>query len=139
MISTASLPDIVFILLFFFMVTMVMRDENVLVQVTEPTAETTEKLENHSLISYIRIGPPIDKSRGDQPMIQLGDDFGSIEDVGSYIELERGNTLEMLRTRRTTSLKVDEDTRMALVSAVKQELREVYALKLMYSTLESGE
>lgn len=137
MISTASLPDIVFILLFFFMVTMVMRDETVLVRTNEPMAELTEKLENRSLVSYIRIGPPLDEMRGDQPMIQLGDDFGSVEQVGSFIEQERGLTAELLRNKRTTSLKVDQETRMALVSSVKHELREVYALKLMYSTLET--
>ena len=135
-ISTGSLPDIVFILLFFFMVTMVMREEKVLVQIEEPTAEETEKLENRSLVSYVRIGPPIDANKGDQPLVQLGDDFGTVEQVGEFIELERTNTLEALRNKRTTSLKVDQNTRMSLVNDVKQELRQVYALKLLYATVD---
>ena len=135
-ISTASLPDIVFILLFFFMVTMVMREEKVLVQTNEPSAQQTEKLENRSLVSYIRIGPPLDKKRGNQPLVQLGDDFGSVADVQAFIELERTNTIEALKNKRTTSLKVDSDTRMKLVNDVKQELRQAYALKLLYATVD---
>jgi len=59
-ISTASLPDIVFMLLFFFMVTTVMRDVELLVQIEQPTATEITKLENKELVDYIMVGPPAD-------------------------------------------------------------------------------
>ena len=58
-ISTAALPDIVFMLLFFFMVTTVMRETTLYVSVVTPKATEIKKMEKKSLVSYIYIGPPI--------------------------------------------------------------------------------
>lgn len=73
-ISTASLPDIVFMLLFFFMVTTVMREQDLLVKVSPPEATEAEKIDRKDLVSYIYIGSPIEKLKatyGSAPRIQL--------------------------------------------------------------------
>ena len=60
-ISTSSLPDIIFMLLFFFMVATVMREVTLIVQMTPPKATEIQKLEDKSLVSYIYIGQPVKK------------------------------------------------------------------------------
>ena len=57
-ISTASLPDVIFMILFFFMVSTTMRDQELLVRYKLPEATEVQKLEKKSLVSFIHIGPP---------------------------------------------------------------------------------
>lgn len=136
-ISTASLPDIVFMLLFFFMVTTVMREVSLKVKIDAPRATEVKKLEKKSLVSYIYIGPPI-KSLidiyGSEPRIQLNDAYAVIGDLGEYIIAEREARDEKEVPFMTTSLKVDKDTKMGIISDVKQKLRDLNALKINYST-----
>ncbi|GIV41846.1 MAG: biopolymer transporter ExbD [Vicingaceae bacterium] len=136
-ISTASLPDIVFMLLFFFMVTTVMREQELKVRVRVPEATEIEKLERKSLVSYIYIGEPIAKLKaiyGSAPRIQLNDAFATLDDIAAFVEAEREATDEAERPLLTFSLKVDRETEMGIVTDVKQELRKVQALKINYSS-----
>ncbi len=135
-ISTASLPDIVFMLLFFFMVTTVMREQDLKVEVDPPAASEIQKLEKKALVDYINIGPPIDERMGTLPRIQLDDAFAEVEDIALWIEDNRLARQEAERPLITTSMKVDKDTKMGIVTDVKQELREAMALKINYSTSE---
>lgn len=136
-ISTASLPDIVFMLLFFFMVTTVMREVDLKVKVTIPEASEVQKLKNKSLVTYIYIGEPQDtKAFGTTSRIQLADAYAEVNEVGAYIETRRGEHDEAEVPLLVTSLKVDSETKMGIVSEVKQELRKVSALKISYSTRE---
>ena len=138
-ISTASLPDIVFMLLFFFMVTTVMREVDLKVKVNTPEATEIQKLKNKSLVTYIYIGEPNDtKVYGTTSRIQLGDAYANVKDVGAYIETKRGEHDEAEVPLLVTSLKVDEGTKMGVVTDVKQELRKVSALKISYSTREGA-
>lgn len=138
-ISTASLPDIVFMLLFFFMVTTVMRETSLKVRNERPKATEIQKLEKKSLVSYIYIGPPITQLvpvYGTEPRIQLNDVFARTGDVPEFVELERKKLSEAEIPYMTFSLKVDKETRMGIVTDVKQELRKMNALKINYSTLQ---
>lgn len=135
-ISTASLPDIVFMLLFFFMVTTVMREQELKVRVDPPAASEIHKLEKKALVDYINIGPPIDERMGSLPRIQLDDAFADVEDIGIWVEDNRLARQEAERPLITTSMKVDKETKMGIVTDVKQELREAMALKINYSTSE---
>tara|TARA_R110002049_G_scaffold305865_1_gene503402 strand:- start:1891 stop:2367 length:477 start_codon:yes stop_codon:yes gene_type:complete len=136
-ISTASLPDIVFMLLFFFMVTTVMREVTLKVEIQTPKATEVDKLERKSLVSYIYIGEPIKSLQGTfgtEPRIQLNDAFATKRDIIQFIEIERENTDEAERPLMTFSMKVDNDVKMGIVTDVKQELRKANALKINYST-----
>jgi len=137
-ISTASLPDIVFILLFFFMVTTVMREVDIKVKISTPEATEIQKLKNKSLVTYIYIGQPTDEKLGTTSRIQLGDAYANVNDVGAYIETKRGEHDEAEVPLLVTSLKVDAETKMGIVTEVKQELRKVSALKISYSTREGA-
>ncbi|MCD4744982.1 MAG: biopolymer transporter ExbD [Bacteroidales bacterium] len=133
-ISTASLPDIIFMLLFFFMVTTVMRETTLFVQIRAPEATEVQKLEKKSLVSFIYIGPPLKKQFGTESRIQLNDQFANISDIQEFIALERESRDEADKKFLTTSLKVDKETKMGIVTDVKQELRKVGAFKINYST-----
>ncbi len=136
-ISTASLPDIVFMLLFFFMVTTVMRETTLFVSVTTPKATEIKKLEKKSLISYIYIGSPIKRmqdSYGTAARIQLNDAFASVEEIQEFIASEREAIDEKEIPYMTTSIKADETAKMGIITDVKQELRKANALKINYST-----
>ena len=134
-ISTASLPDIIFMLLFFFMVTTTMREATLLVRVTPPQATEVQKLEKKSLVDFIYIGPPLRKVMGTESRIQLNDQFATdIKDVREFVELGRSQRDEAEKKLITISLKVNKETRMGIVTDVKQELREVGAFKINYST-----
>ncbi len=138
-ISTASLPDIIFMLLFFFMVTTVMREVSLKVQVKLPKANERTKLERKDLVSYIYIGKPTKSYEdilGSEPRIQLNDEFKEVSDIQEFIVAEREQKDEVERTLMTTSLKVDENVKMKLITEIKQELRKVSALKINYSSLE---
>lgn len=136
-ISTASLPDIIFMLLFFFMVTTVMRDSTIMVEQHLPKATEIKKLERKSLVSSISIGKPIGAMQslyGTEPRIQLNDAFAKVEDIRDYIASERENMDENERPLMAVSLKVDQKTKMGVVIDVKQELRKASALKISYTT-----
>jgi len=136
-ISTASLPDIVFMLLFFFMVTTVMRETTLFVDVLTPKATEIRKMEKKSLVSYIYIGSPVKRlqsSYGTKPRIQLNDAFAETADIQEFIATEREAHDEKEIPYMTVSIKADEEVKMGTVIDVKQELRKANALKINYST-----
>ena len=135
-ISTASLPDVVFMLLFFFMTITTMRDQEVLVQTKLPSATEVQKLEKKSLVSYIYIGQPTKAMQakfGTSPRIQLNDSYRSTRDILEFVAAERDKLSENERAQMTICLKADENTRMGIISDVKQELRRAQALKISYA------
>ena len=133
-INTASLPDIVFMLLFFFMVTTVMKETEYKVKITVPGATEVNKLEKKSLVSYIYIGPPVNaKFFGTEPRIQLNDQFANVGDIRDFISSERDKMDENEQKLMTVSLKIDDNTKMGIVTDVKLALRKANALKINYS------
>ncbi len=141
-ISTASLPDIVFMLLFFFMVSTTMREVTLKVKMHLPEATELSKLEKKSLVSYIYIGEPLpsfQKTFGKAPRIQLNDQFATVDEVQDFIIAEREARDEAEQPFMVTSLKIDENTRMSIVGDVKQELRKSAALNINYSSRKKAE
>jgi biopolymer transport protein ExbD len=137
-ISTASLPDVVFILLCFFMVSTSMRETSLIVKVRLPEATEVQKLERKSLVSYIYVGQPIKSSYGTESRIQLNDQFATMDDIQDFIATEREARDEADRKLMTTSIKADRDTRMGIVTDIKQELRKSGAFKINYSSRKTA-
>jgi biopolymer transport protein ExbD len=137
-INTASLPDIVFMLLFFFMVVTRIKDAELKVKIAVPTATEVAKLEDKSLTSFIFIGRPTTKLQdlyGTSPRVQLNDAISrDVKEVKLFITAEIAKLSEDKKPRMIVSMKADKDVKMGIVTDVKQELREVNALKLNYST-----
>jgi len=130
-ISTASLPDIVFMLLFFFMVSTTMRETDLKVKVTLPFATEVKKLERKSLVSYIYVGK-VNGVGGDK--IQLNDRISDVKNVKYFIFAERETHSEDEIPLLTTSIKADIDSNVGTITDIKEELRNVNALKINYST-----
>jgi len=135
-ISTASLPDIIFMLLFFFMVVTVLRDAELKVNVSTPSATELTKLEKKSLVNHIYIGKPLQKyaeQAGTKPRMQLGDKFAAEADIPLFLAKHREQISENQRGGITSSLKIDKQVTMGLVSDVKTALRKSGQLKVNYS------
>jgi biopolymer transport protein ExbD len=132
-INTSALPDIVFMLLFFFMVATKMRDREMKIRTQLPQATEVEKLEKKSRLNYIFVGPPLDKAFGTTPRVQLDDAFATVDDIQQYITLQNSKKDEREIPYMTTSLKADKTVKMGIVTDIKQELRKVNALKLSYT------
>ena len=138
-VSTASLPDIVFMLLFFFMTVTVMKDDALKVSNELPTATETKKLEKKERLITIYIGKPHQKwasMLGVESRIQVFDKFIDVSEVGPFVLSQIAKMPENVRPFAIVSLKVDKNANMGLIADVKQELRKVNALKVNYTTVE---
>jgi biopolymer transport protein ExbD len=130
-ISTASLPDIIFMLLIFFMVTTVLRDTQIKVRTQLPQAEALTKIDQKRLISYVYIGPR--KGQGNkvgETAIQIDDAL--IENTDAIRQIMYNKKQE--QPKLIVSLKVDSDSKMSVVNDVQQELREAGTLRINYSS-----
>lgn len=139
-ISTASLPDVIFMLLFFFMVSTTMREQELLVRFKLPEATEVQKLEKKSLASYVYIGQPtpaLQAKFGTAPRIQLNDSFHTSAEIGEFVAAERDKLNESDRALMTVSIKADNMTRMGIITDVKMELRKANALKVSYAASKS--
>lgn len=135
-VSTASLPDIIFMLLFFFMMVTVMRDAELKVDVNTPEATELTKLEKKSLVNYIFIGKPkqsFQATYGTKPRMQLGDKFATVDEIPLFLEKHRAKLPENQRQGVTSSLKIDGSVTMGIVADVKTALRKANQLKINYS------
>lgn len=134
-ISTASLPDIVFMLLFFFMVSTTMRETELLIKpVKLPQAKSIKKFEHKELVSTIYVGKSLDGSvQGD--VIQLNDKISTVKDVRSFIVKERAKHNEADVPLMTVLFKADVETKMGTISDIKKELREMDQLKISYAAI----
>ena len=135
-IASGSLSDIVFMLLFFFMVTTQMRETENKVVVKIPQASESVKLDRKDLASYINIGTPIRSLQaqyGTDARIQLNDSFKTVDDIRDFVAAERDSKSEADRSFMTICIRADQDVRMGIITDVKQELRRCSALKIMYS------
>ena len=142
-ITTASLPDIVFMLLFFFMVVTKMRDSEMMVQIQVPKATELQKLEKKSLVTHIYIGSPTAKyvpTMGNAPRIQLNDQFAEPSAIPIFISNEKEKVQPArLRDKMTAALRVDKDVKMGIVTDVKTELRRIDFRKVSYLATDLGD
>ena len=134
--NTSSLPDLIFTILFFFMMVTTMREVTLKVQFKAPQGTELEKLEKKSLVTFIYVGVPtqeFQKQLGSESRIQLNDSFAEVSEIQDYIIGERASMKEEDQPQMTVSLKVDRDTKMGIVTDIKEALRRAYALKINYS------
>lgn len=132
--NTSSLPDLIFTILFFFMIVTTMREVTLKVKFTVPAGTELEKLEKKSAVSFVYVGPPIDQLRatmGSGTRIQLNDKFAEPAEIMDFVARERSTMSD--QAAQTISLKVDQKTKMGIVTDIKQVLRKSWALKINYS------
>ena len=135
-LNTSSLPDLVFAFLFFIMMVTSMREVSLMVQFRAPQATELQKLEKKSLVTFIYIGVPnreYQAKMGTEARLQLNDKIEEVSAIQDYIAQEKSSMNEEDQPYMTVSIKADRDTKMGLITDVKQALREAYALKISYS------
>jgi biopolymer transport protein ExbD len=130
-VPTTAMPDIVFMLLIFFMVTTVLREVTLKVNFTLPRAENIEKIEQKRLVSYIYIGP--EKLQGGKrgpTSIQIDDAI--VENMKAVRQIMYDKLQQ--QPKLIVSLRVDDNSEFGVVTDVQQELREAGTLRINYST-----
>ena len=133
-VNTSSLPDLIFTILFFFMIVTTMREVTLKVKFTVPAGTELEKLEKKSAVSFIYVGPPTDQLRatmGSGTRIQLNDRFAEPAEIMDFVAQERASMSD--QAAQQISLKVDQKTKMGIITDIKQVLRKSWALKINYS------
>jgi len=135
-ISTASLPDIVFMLLFFFMAVAVMKTTDPLVDYTKPTGEAIYRFEDVSVLANIRVAKEIGSKSG-ATRIQLNDAIKSIEDIADFILSKRSSVAAVDVKNIVAYLDIDIKTKMAIINKIKERLQAVEQFEVAYSANES--
>ena len=136
--NTSSLPDLIFSILFFFMMVTTMREVTLKVKIDKPRGTQLEKLARKSATSFIYMGKPMSAMDGSGTRVQVNDKLLSNDEnfsniVTQYILDEQGMLAQSDKPFFTVSLKVDHDTPMGFITDLKQVLRKAYALKIVYS------
>lgn len=130
-LNTASLPDLIFTVLFFFMIVTHMRTETVRVQFRQPQGTELTRLVKKTVATHIYIGTPQGARSG--MAIQMNDKYVQIDEIEQYMEFVVAHLSPEDRERMTVSLKADRATKMHVITGVKQALRRAGALKINYS------
>ena len=133
--NTSSLPDLIFTILFFFMIVTTMREVTLKVKFVVPAGTELEKLEKKSAVSFIYVGPPTDQLRaqyGSSTRIQLNDRYAEPSEVMDFIYQERQSMSD--QTAQVVSIKADQRTQMGYITDIKEVLRRSWALKVNYSS-----
>lgn len=134
-IPTSALPDIIFMLLFFFMVTTVLREQDLMVEQKIPQATQLQKLQKKTLISYLFIGKPKNTGLyGSEPRVQANDVLITAPEIVQWVNQERDMLPESDRGFITISMKVDKDVKMGPISDVQTELRNADARRVLYAS-----
>lgn len=132
--NTSSLPDLIFTILFFFMIVTTMREVTLKVKFTVPSGTELEKLTKKSTVSFIYVGPPTDALRaqmGSSTRIQLNDRYAEPREVMDFVAQERQGMMN--QAEQTISIKADSRTQMGIITDIKEVLRKSWALRINYS------
>lgn len=130
------MPDVVFMLLFFFMVTTQLREKTIEVRQQLPEASQLRKLQRKSLVTNLFIGQPRKAQYGQEPKIQADDVFIEPKDIILWVNRQKDMLAENERDQLTISLKVDVDAKRGIIADVETELRKANARKILYTSME---
>ena len=134
-ISTASLPDIVFMMLFFFMVTATIKNDKKLVDPEEPHAREISKPDMKILVKELIIGKPLETSSGLEYKLVADDQYISMGQVRQWVNAKRDELPAYYKDQLIVMLRADKSVKMGLISDVQQELRKSNARKVLYRAL----
>lgn len=137
-LNTSSLPDLIFTILFFFMLVTHMRKVALKVEYQVPEGTELTRLTKKSTVTYIYIGRPMGEMGGQNVRIQMNDKFVSVADVTDYVASEHDAMSPDDAEAMTVSIKADKHTDMGTITDVKQALRKANALRVNYSATHRG-
>jgi len=132
MLNTSSLPDLIFTVLFFFMIVTHMRDVDLKVHYDTPQGVELQQLRHKAAVANIYVGRT---EQGDYA-IQLNDQLSSISDIKNFVESERSKMTADDQPRMIVNIKADRDTPLGIIADVKHALQQAFALKISYAATE---
>jgi len=131
-LNTASLPDLIFTVLFFFMIVTHMRDVDLKVRYETPQGTELQELRHKAAVANIYIGR---NDKGDF-VIQLNDKLSTVDDINAFVEEERSKMSADDQPRMIVNIRADRDTPLGVIADVKQALQQAFALKISYAAKE---
>ena len=137
-LNMASLPDLIFTVLFFFMIVTHMRDVDLKVSYEVPQGTELQKLGHKGSIVNIYVGRQRQGNTKGDFSIQLNNEVATIDDIRAFVEAERSRMSSDDQSRLTVSIKADRDVPMSIISDIKHELQQEFALRINYSATEKG-
>ena len=139
-LNTSSLPDLIFTVLFFFMIVTHMRQVTVKVKYRVPQGKELMRLTKKSAVSYIYVGSPVENKSfpSDSACVQLNDKLVTVAEVMDYISAEKKRMSAEDQELMTVSIKADRNTKMGVITDIKQALRQAKMLRINYSATENG-
>ncbi len=141
-LNLAAMPDLIFTVLFFFMIVTHMRDVKPMVRYEVPQGTELEKTVRKSSVVYLFIGKPVDAQGhvvDGETRIQLNNRYVTIDQIAREIDKERARMSEDDRQHMVVSIRADRDTEMGIINDVKQALRKAGALNINYSATKKSE
>lgn len=135
-LNTSSLPDLIFTVLFFFMIVTHMQKVAVKVKYRVPQGTELTRLTKKSAVTYVYVGKPmgnLPKAVGEGTLIQVNDKFATPAEVGDYAANEQERMSPEDRQQMTVSIKADRGTHMGLINGIKQSLRDAKVYRISYS------
>ena len=138
-LNLAAMPDLIFTVLFFFMIVTHMRDVKPQVQYNVPQGTEVDKAVRKSSVVYVFIGKPVNAQGrvvGQESRVQVNDRLVSVSQIGEAIAQERSSMTEEDRQHLVVSIRADRDTEMGLINDVKQALRRAGALNINHSAVK---
>ena len=141
-LNVAALPDLIFTVLFFFMIVTHMRQVEPKVRYQVPQGSEVVKDVRKAGLVYILIGKPVDaqgRVTSDETRIQVNDAYVTADEIPAIINKERERMTDDERQHLTVSIRADRDTRMGVINDVKQALRRAGALNINYSASKREE
>ena len=133
-LNMASMPDLIFTVLFFFMIVTHMRNETVKVKLQVPQGTEVTKSSNKFSTINIYIG----RNNYGDTQIQVNDRMCSLEQVGALVQNFKANLSEESQENLIINLRADRNTDMGIVNDLKKELRNIGALTIRYSATEKA-
>ena len=144
-LNTSSLPDLIFTVLFFFMIVTHMRKVTLKVRFQTPAGTELTNLTKKSTVSYIYIGPLMTNTQGgnvngksSRSCVQMNDKLVTVPEIAAYVTAERKGMSDEDAASMMVSIKADKQTDMGLITDVKQSLRIANALRVNYSAVSRG-
>ena len=135
-ISTASMPDIVFLLLFFFMVSATIKPQEDQLKIRQPKAHALTQVEKKFLIRELHIGFPKNETLGKSPRISDGEVIMELSQIGNWVAQQKSELGEAYEDQMIVLIKAHKEVDMGLIGDVQQELRKYNARKVLFRTLE---
>ena len=133
-LNVTSLPDLIFTVLFFFMIVTSMRSNPVRLRYNTPTGTELTKQTRKSHVIDIYVGSLADgEASNKETLIQINDRICAMTGVtDEVIRLRRAMSADDAR-RMCVSIRADRDTDMGTITDLKMALRRAGAYRISYS------